>query len=165
MVNMAMNLFLVVTPTCLLSHFVPLATMLSLTTNSKFRIFLCKVFIRQNRYFKFVVRLKSNSSLHHVGAHVPVEHGHGNARVVFKYQTIFIFHFFIFWSFDTRKGLAELVQGQNGHVDFSILFYKWRRGTFLTMFMKLYWPKLQSGRFSILYTFVPKRYPKAHKEL
>ncbi len=90
-----------------------------------------------------------HSSLYHIGAHVPVEHEHGAAGVVFRYQTLF-FSFVIYWSFNTRKGLAELVQSQDGHVDFSILFYKWRRGTFLTMFMKMYWPKLQYGRFSIL---------------
>ncbi len=49
-----------------------------------------------------------HSSLHHVGAHVPIQHGHGAAGVVFKYQTLFLFHFSFFGLLMLEKDLLNL---------------------------------------------------------
>ncbi len=46
-------------------------------------------------------------------------YGHVTTRVVFCYKTFFLpIFFFCFQAFETKKGPANLVQGQDGHVRF-----------------------------------------------
>ena len=67
MKNMGMNLPLLVSPIPLLSHFMSLATMESLTTKYKFKTSLIKVFIDLNSYFKLVARLRSRAAFTMLG--------------------------------------------------------------------------------------------------
>ena len=59
-----------------------------------------------------------HNSLHHVGAHVPVEQGHGAAGVVFKYQSLFLCHFSFFGLLTPEKDLLNLFRVKMDRLNF-----------------------------------------------
>ncbi len=63
---------------------------------------------KTEQIFQVCGQSQVHSSLHHVGAHVPVEHGHGAAGVIFKYQTLFLFLFSFFGLLIPEKNLLNL---------------------------------------------------------
>ncbi len=159
---MGMNLPLLVSPIPLLSHFMSLATMESLTTKYKFKTSLIKVFIGLKRYFKLVARLRSRAAFTMLGPMSLVSLGMVMEGLFLISNHSFIV-FLLLLVLGNQKVLAGLVQAQYGLCHFFnfILLVAQRPSSRPCSWSCTGW-SWKSGKFSNVWSFVPKSHPKGH---